>query len=452
MSTEIRKPNMTPEKTPMPSLNPDDRMDNFKEVALGYTKEMAMEEATRCMNCPAQYCVRSCPLHNPIPEFIAKVREGDFEGAWNLLQENSPMPEICSRVCAQERQCECNCTRGIKSEPVGIGRLERFVADYHYFNVKEQDPVVLSNQKRVAVIGSGPAGLSCAWELRKEGFEVTVMEQEAFYGGVPVYGIPEFVLPNAMMDNLVKRLEKQGVVFQKQTKVTDADALLKQGYDAVFAGIGASKSIQAGIDGEGLNGVYSATEYLMKVNMEKSEELKHKKNVIVVGGGNTAIDAARSAKRMGAEHVYLVYRREKIDMPARKEEIAHAKEEGIEFKFLLSPVRINGENRVKELVCQQMEAGPYEYPGGRRIPVEVKDQQVKFAADLIIFALGYKVDPIKGLENTKKGAIKINDFYETSKENVYAGGDIVNGAATLVQAAADGKNAAKAIGKELNCH
>ena len=458
-------PNMSLTKNPMPSQDPVERASNFKEVALGYTKEIALDEAARCLNCKNHPCTQGCPVQISIPEFIKKVAEEDFEGAYEVISRDSSLPAVCGRVCPQENQCEKYCVRGIKGEPVGIGRLERFVADWHNANAKEAPVKPASNGHKVAVIGSGPSGLTCAGDLAKKGYEVTVFEALHTAGGVLVYGIPEFRLPKSIVQKEVDGLKALGVKVETNTvigKTVSVDELMSDefGFEAVFIGSGAGLPSFMNIPGENLKGVYSANEFLTRINLMKAYRegadtpIKHSKAVAVVGGGNVAMDAARCAKRLGAEHVYIVYRRSEAELPARREEVEHAKEEGIEFKLLNNPVEIlGGEDRfVNGIKCIRMELGEPD-ASGRRRPVEIPGSEFVLDVDCVIMAIG--TSPNKnttaGLETNKKGCIVAEEATgKTSKDMVYAGGDAVTGAATVILAMGAGKTAAKAIDEALS--
>ena len=396
--------NMAMSKTPMPEQAPDVRNKNFEEVTLGYTKEMAIDEAKRCLNCKNMPCVKGCPVNIHIPEFISKVAEGDFLAAYNIIAETNALPAISGRVCPQETQCEMYCVRGIKGEPVAIGRLERFVADWYMANIKEEAVKPESNGIKVAVVGSGPSSLTCASDLAKAGYEVTVYEAFHTAGGVLVYGIPEFRLPKAIVQHEVDGLIKRGVEVKTDMvigRILTIDELFEMGYKAVFIGTGAGLPSFMGIEGEALSGVYSANEYLTRINLMKAYRtdydtpVKKSRNVAVVGGGNVAMDAARCAKRLGAENVYIVYRRSEEEMPARKEEVHHAKEEGIEFLLLNNPVKINsdGAGSVKSMECIKMELGEPD-ASGRRRPIEGKgseDDKQKIIDHLKGRISGYKI-------------------------------------------------------------
>ena len=454
--------NMDPKKCPMPTQDPNVRNKNFKEVALGYTAEMAVNEAKRCIGCKNKPCQSGCPVGIDIPEFIAHVAEGDFEAAYQVINRSSSLPAVCGRVCPQESQCEGKCTRGIKNEPVGIGRLERFVADWHRENVHTAPIVPVSNGHKVAIIGAGPAGLTAAGDLAKLGYKVTVYEALHVAGGVLMYGIPEFRLPKAIVQQEIDGLKKMGVDFECNMvigKVLTIDELMDEyGYEAVFVGSGAGLPRFMGIPGESLKGVYSANEFLTRSNLMKAylptskTPIRTGKKVAVVGGGNVAMDAARSALRLGAETVYIVYRRGMAELPARKEEVEHAEEEGIIFKTLCNPVEIlpDEDGFVKAITCIEMELGEPD-ASGRRRPIEKKGSEFTMDVDTVIMSLGTSPNPLirsttPGLETNKHGCIVTEgDEGKTSREGVYAGGDAVTGAATVIKAMGAGKAAAKAI-------
>ncbi len=457
--------NMQKTKIPMPEQEPNVRNHNFKEVALGYTREMAIEEAGRCLQCKKPQCVEGCPVNVRIPEFIAKVAEGDFLAAYEIITSTNALPALSGRVCPQESQCEAKCVRGKKGEPVAIGRLERFVADWYMENVNKMPEKPASNGKKVAVVGSGPSGLTCASDLAKKGYEVTIFEALHTAGGVLVYGIPEFRLPKAIVQNEVDKLAAQGVDVMTNMvigKVLSIDELFEMGFQAVFVGSGAGLPMFMHIPGEALVGVYSANEYLTRVNLMKAyiEEndtpIIQSKSVAVVGGGNVAMDAARCAKRLGAEHVYIVYRRSEAEMPARAEELHHAKEEGIELQILSNPVEIldDGKGRVGGIKCIRMELGEPD-ASGRRRPVEIPGSEFTLDVDTVIMSLGTSPNPLirsttPGLETNKKGCLVVNEDNMTTRDKVYAGGDAVTGAATVILAMGAGKKAAEAIDKALS--
>lgn len=451
-------------KTPMPEQHPDVRNKNFLEVALGYTQEEAINEAERCLNCKNAKCIEGCPVNIHIPEFVRKVAEKDFAAAYGIISDTNTLPALSGRVCPQESQCECRCVRGTKGEPVAIGRLERFVADWYRENVNTMPEKPKSNGKRVAVVGSGPAGLTCAGDLAKRGYEVTIYEALHTAGGVLVYGIPEFRLPKAIVESEVKKLEAMGVKVMANMvigRILSVDDLFEQGFQAVFIGSGAGLPMFMNIPGENLKGVYSANEYLTRVNLMKAylEEsdtpVIRSKNVAVVGGGNVAMDAARCAKRLGAENVYIVYRRGEAELPARAEEVHHAKDEGIIFKLLNNPVSILGdeEGRAAKMKCIKMELGEPD-TSGRRSPVEVPGSEFMLDVDTVIMALGTSPNPLirsttPGLETNRKGCLVVNEDHMTTRDNVYAGGDAVTGAATVILAMGAGKKAAEAIDRQL---
>ena len=454
-------PNMSLKKNEMPSQAPDVRNKNFLEVALGYTEEQALDEAQRCLHCKNKPCVAGCPVGIHIPDFIAKVAEGDFEGAYQIITQQSSLPAVCGRVCPQETQCEQKCVRGIKGEPVGIGRLERFVADWHNKNVCEAPRKPAPNGHKVAVIGSGPSGLTCAGDLAKKGYAVTVFEALHTAGGVLVYGIPEFRLPKDIVQKEIDGLKALGVDVQTNMvigRVLSIDELLEQGYEAVFIGSGAGLPRFMNIPGENLKGVYSANEFLTRVNLMKAYQpgsdtpIEHAKRVAVVGGGNVAMDAARCAKRLGAEEVFIVYRRSEKELPARAEEVEHAKEEGIVFHLLNNPTQILGDENgnVKGMECIRMELGEPD-ASGRRRPVEVPGSEFTLDVDCVIMAIGTSPNPLiksttQGLETQRWGGIIVDEATGlTSREGVYAGGDAVTGAATVILAMGAGKTAATAI-------
>ena len=458
-------PNMSLKKVPMPVQDPQVRARNFEEVALGYDEIMAVEEATRCLNCKHKPCVSGCPVNVRIPEFIAAVAAGNFEEAYQIITSTNALPAVCGRVCPQENQCEQKCVRGIKGEPVGIGRLERFVADWHMKNNTEKAKKAESNGHKVAVVGSGPAGLSCAGDLAKKGYEVTVFEAFHTAGGVLSYGIPEFRLPKSIVKSEVEKLEEIGVTMMTNMvigKVLSVDELFEMGFEAVFVGSGAGLPRFMGLEGEALIGVYSANEFLTRVNLMKAYKedydtpIKENKAVAVVGGGNVAMDAARCAMRLGAEKVYIVYRRSEEEMPARLEEVEHAKEEGIEFRFLTNPVRILGDENgvVNGMECIEMELGEPD-DSGRRRPIEKKDSNFVLPVDCVVMSIGTSPNPLirtttTGIEANKRGCLVVDEEMMTTREGVYAGGDAVTGAATVILAMGAGKKAASSIDEFIN--
>ena len=463
-----------PKKNEIPVQQPLVRAGNFNEVALGYTPELAVAEAKRCLNCKNRPCVEGCPVNISIPDFITKVKDGDFEGAYGVIAESSSLPAVCGRVCPQETQCESKCTLGIKFEPVGIGRLERFVADRHNNNNNSQPELPKLNGHRVAVVGSGPSGLACAGDLAKKGYKVTVFEALHLAGGVLVYGIPEFRLPKDIVKKEVETLKKYGVVVETNVvigKTITIDELFEDGYEAVFVGSGAGLPRFMGIAGEGLKGVYSANEFLTRANLMKAYEsnsqtpVMRAESVAVVGGGNVAMDAARTALRLGAKKVYIVYRRSMEELPARKEEVEHAEEEGVKFEILRNPVEIIGYNNqndrrdpkngfVSGIKLRRCELGEPDERGRRR-PIEIEGSEYVLPVDCVIMAIGTSPNPLiknttKGLEVNKHGGIIVEEGTgATSKKGVFAGGDAVTGAATVILAMGAGKTAAKAIDEYL---
>lgn len=459
--------NMSMTKVPMPEQAPDVRNHNFEEVSLGYTPEMAIEEATRCLHCKNSPCIAGCPVNIQIPDFIAKVAEGDFKAAYEIIHSTNTLPAVSGRVCPQESQCEQLCVRGKKGEPVGIGRLERFVADWYREYVSEEKPgQPKSNGVKVAVVGSGPAGLTCASDLGKLGYDVTIFEAFHTPGGVLVYGIPQFRLPKEIVRHEVDGILNMGVQLCCDTvigRTLTIDELFEAGFRAVFVGSGAGLPMFMGIPGEALSGVYSANEYLTRVNLMKAYRedydtpIKKSRTVAVVGGGNVAMDAARCAKRIGAEHVYVVYRRSEAEMPARAEEVHHAREEGIEFHLLNNPTRIlsDGKGHVQGIECIKMELGEPDDTGRRR-PVEVPGSEFVLDVDTVIMSLGTTPNPLirsttPGLETNRKGCLIIHEeTMETTRPGVYAGGDAVTGAATVILAMGAGKKAAAAIDRALH--
>ena len=457
--------NMTLVKTPMPEQDPKVRARNFKEVALGYTPEMAIEEANRCLGCKNPKCVEGCPVNVRIPEFIKKVQEGDFKAAYEIITSTNALPALSGRVCPQESQCESKCVRGIKGEAVAIGRLERFVADWYRENVNAMPEKPESNGIKVAVVGSGPAGMTCASDLAKKGYQVTMFEALHTAGGVLVYGIPEFRLPKSIVANEITKLEAQGVEVMTNMvigRVLTIDELFEMGYKAVFVGSGAGLPLFMIIPGEALKGVMSANEYLTRTNLMKAYDensdtpVIRSKAVAVVGGGNVAMDGARCAMRLGAEHVYIVYRRGEAEMPARLEELHHAKEEGIELKTLCNPVEILGDEngRVCGIKCIRMELGEPD-ASGRRRPVEVPGSEFVLDVDTVIMALGTSPNPLirsttPGLDTNRKGCLIVNENEMTTRDGVFAGGDAVTGAATVILAMGAGKKGAAAIDAYLS--
>ena len=456
----MAKPNMTLTKTPMPEQDPQVRAHNFKEVTLGYTAEMAMEEAGRCLGCKKPACVEGCPVNVHIPEFIALVKEGKFKEAYEVITSTNALPALSGRVCPQETQCESRCVRGKKGEPVAIGRLERFVADWYRENVNAMPEKVESNGIKVAVVGSGPSGMTAASDLAKRGYEVTMFEALHTAGGVLVYGIPEFRLPKSIVANEITKLEAQGVTVMTDMvigRVLTIDELFEMGFKAVFVGSGAGLPMFMNIPGESLKGVMSANEYLTRTNLMKAYDADYdtpiikSKAVAVVGGGNVAMDAARCAMRLGAEHVYVVYRRGEAEMPARKEEQHHAKEEGIEFKTLCNPIEIlpDENGRVCGMKCVRMELGEPD-ASGRRRPIAIPDSEFILDVDTVIMSLGTSPNPLirsttPGLETNRKGCLIVNEDEMTTRDGVFAGGDAVTGAATVILAMGAGKKGAAAI-------
>ena len=465
---------LDPKKHEMPVQDPQVRAHNFNEVALGYTHEMALAEASRCLDCKNKPCTEGCPVNIAIPDFIRCLKKDDIEGAYDVINRSSSLPAVCGRVCPQETQCESKCTLGIKFEPVGIGRLERFVADWHNEHSKEKPKKATPNGHRVAIVGSGPSGLTCAGDLAKAGFEVTVYEALHTEGGVLVYGIPEFRLPKSIVAKEVGTLEQLGVKFVTNAvigKTLTIDELFEQGNEAVFIGSGAGLPNFMGIPGESLKGVYSANEFLTRSNLMKAfrdkcdTPIMKGGKVVVVGGGNVAMDAARTALRLGAEKVYIVYRRSMTELPARAEEVEHAQEEGIEFHLLRNPVEILGFSNpdnprderngfVTGCKIQKMELGEPDARGRRR-PVPVEGSEYVLDCDTVIIAIGTSPNPLiksttAGLEVNPHGGIIVNEDGLTSRENVYAGGDAVTGAATVISAMGAGKTAAKSIIEYFN--
>ncbi|MDE6201526.1 MAG: NADPH-dependent glutamate synthase [Clostridiales bacterium] len=456
--------NLSKTKNEMPVQDPKARAKNFDEVALGYTEQQARDEAERCLNCKNKPCQGGCPVGIDIPAFIQKIKGGDYEGAYQVIAKSSSLAAVCGRVCPQETQCESKCVRGRNGEPVAIGRLERFVADYHNAHKSGNVNKPQSNGHRVAVVGSGPAGLSCAGELSSRGYDVTVFEALHTAGGVLVYGIPEFRLPKKIVADEIENLKARGVKFEVNTVIGRTllvDELFEDGYEAVFIGSGAGLPNFMKIKGEDLNGVYSANEYLTRVNLMKAYRtdsdtpIKHSKAVAVVGGGNVAMDATRCALRMGTERVVLVYRRSEAELPARKEEVEHAKEEGVEFMMLTAPVEVLGDEHknVRALLCQKMELGEPD-ASGRRRPVPIPDSEFELEVDTVIAAIGTSPNPLiknttAGIDVQKWGGIITDENGKTTRDMVYAGGDAVTGAATVILAMGAGKDAAEQIDKKI---
>lgn len=461
-------------KHEMPTQSPEIRAKNFKEVALGYSEETAVAEAQRCLNCKNRPCVSGCPVNVHIPDFISKIKEGDFEGAYREISLSSTLPAVCGRVCPQETQCESKCTLGIKFEPVGIGRLERFVADWHNENQTAAPDAPQSNVHRVAIVGSGPSGLTCAGDLAKKGYKVTIFEALHTAGGVLVYGIPEFRLPKSIVAKEVDTLKALGVDIETNVvigKTLTVDELFDMGYEAVFIGSGAGLPNFMGIPGESLKGVYSANEFLTRSNLMKAYKddpvtpIMKGGKVAIIGGGNVAMDAARTALRLGADKVYVVYRRSMEELPARKEEVEHAMEEGIDFRLLNNPVEILGYNNpdnprdekngfVTGMKCIKMELGEPDARGRRR-PIPIEGSEFILDVDTVVVSIGTSPNPLiksttKGLEVNERGGIIINEDGLTTRDCVYAGGDAVTGAATVISAMGAGKHAAKAIDEYLS--
>ncbi len=470
----MAKTNMSLTRNVMPTQDAATRAHNFDEVALGYSEETAINEAMRCLDCKNMPCVSGCPVKIHIPQFIGKIKEGDFEGAYQVIAKSSSLPAVCGRVCPQETQCESKCVRGIKGESVGIGRLERFVADWHNTFCTDAPVRPQSNGHKVAVVGSGPSGLTCAGDLAKKGYEVTVFEALHTAGGVLVYGIPEFRLPKAIVAKEVETLKKLGVKIETNVvigKTLTVDELFDGGFEAVFIGSGAGLPNFMGIPGEAFNGVYSANEFLTRSNLMKSyldnpqTPIMKGGKVAVVGGGNVAMDAARTALRLGADKVYVVYRRSMDELPARREEVEHAEEEGIEFKLLCNPIEIIGYNNpndpkdakngfVTGMTCVKMELGEPDERGRRR-PVVVEGSEFTIDVDTVIMSIGTSPNPLiksttEGLEVNNRGGIVVNEDGLTTRTGVYAGGDAVTGAATVISAMGAGKTAAKAIDEYLS--
>ncbi len=464
---------INPKKHEMPTQSPEIRSRNFDEVALGYTEQLAVAEANRCINCKNKPCVEGCPVNIDIPQFISKVKVGEFDEAYKIISLSSSLPAVCGRVCPQETQCEAKCTLGIKFEPVAIGRLERFVADYHNANCTEKPEIPEPNGHRVAVVGAGPSGLTCAGDLAKKGYKVTVYEALHAAGGVLVYGIPEFRLPESIVAKEVDTLKEYGVDIVPNVvigKTLTIDELFDDGFEAVFIGSGAGLPNFMGIPGESLKGVYSANEFLTRSNLMKAYRensdtpIMKSRSVAVVGGGNVAMDAARTAVRLGADKVYIVYRRSMAELPARHEEVEHAIEESVEFKLLTNPVEIIGYNNPEDardpkngfvvgMKCIEMELGEPDEKG-RRSPIPKPNSEFTLDVDTVIMAIGTSPNPLikdttEGLEVTKRGGIIVNEDGLTSRDGVYAGGDAVTGAATVISAMGAGKTAAKAIDEYL---
>lgn len=458
-------PNMSLKRNEMAVQEPSARRNNFREVALGYTPEQAMDEAKRCLNCKTRPCVSGCPVEIAIPDFIARVALGDFEGAYDVIAQYSSLPAVCGRVCPQEKQCERECVRGKKGEPVAIGRLERFVADHHNANSDFALQRPEANGLRVAVVGSGPSGLSCAGELARRGYSVTVFEALHVAGGVMVYGIPEFRLPKAIVAREIESLGALGVEIRTDSvigRLFSVDELFGQGYSAVYIASGAGLPRFMGIEGENAKGVYSANEFLTRINLmqayreDSATPVMHAKRVAVVGGGNVAMDAARCALRLGAEKVYIVYRRSEAEMTARREESEHAAEEGVEFRMLVNPVRIFKDEKgfVSGMECIKMELGEPD-ASGRRSPMPVEGSEFTLDVDCVVMSIGTSPNPLiksttEGLETDRRGCIVVDGDGLTAREMVYAGGDAVTGSATVILAMGAGKRAARAIDKALS--
>ena len=470
----MAKANMSLTRNAMPTQDAEVRAHNFDEVALGYTEEMAIDEANRCLNCKNMPCVQGCPVKIHIPEFITKIKEGDFEGAYQIISQSSSLPAVCGRVCPQEVQCESKCVRGIKGESVGIGRLERFVADWHNTFATAAPERPASNGHRVAIVGSGPSGHTCAGDLAKKGYEVTVYEALHTAGGVLVYGIPEFRLPKKIVAKEVETLKQLGVKVETNVvigKTLTIDELFDMGYEAVFVGSGAGLPNFMGIPGESYKGVYSANEFLTRSNLMKAyldnpeTPIMKGGKVAIVGGGNVAMDAARTALRLGAEKVYIVYRRSMEELPARREEVEHAEEEGIEFRLLCNPTEIVGYNNPEDprdpkngfvtgIKCVKMELGEPDAKGRRR-PVVIPDSEFEIEVDTVVISIGTSPNPLiksttEGLDVNDHGGIIVNEDGLSSRANVYAGGDVVTGAATVISAMGAGKTAARAIDEALS--
>lgn len=459
-------PNMSLKKTKMPHQDPSKRVTNFNEVALGYTEEQAVNEANRCLNCKHKPCVSLCPVSIDIPSFISKIKEKNFEEAYKIISKSSSLPAVCGRVCPQEVQCESKCVRGLKGDPVAIGNLERFVADWHNKNAKKQPKTKNNSKQKIAVVGSGPASLACAGDLAQKGYRVTIFEALHIPGGVLVYGIPEFRLPKNIVEKELQNLKDIGVEIQTNVVIGSSitiDELFSQNYKAVFIGSGAGLPRFMNIPGENLNGVYSANEFLTRINLMKaymsnsSTPIKKCKKVAIVGGGNVAMDAARSAKRLGAEEVYVIYRRSEKEMPARLEEIKHAKEEGIIFKTLCNPKEIQGDSNyfVNKIICSEMILGEPDQSGRRR-PIKKENSDFAIDVDCVVISIGTSPNPLiknntPGLKTNDWGGLIVNEETGlTSKEGVFAGGDVVTGSATVILAMGAGKTASKAIDNYLS--
>jgi glutamate synthase (NADPH/NADH) small chain len=461
----MAKFNMSLQKTRIPEQDPLERKANFKEVSLGYSEEEAINEAKRCIQCKTPACVGGCPVNVHIPQFIGKVAEGNFAEAYEILAEQNSLPAVCGRVCPQEKQCESKCVRAMKGDPVGIGRLERFVADWFIENGKVTREKAVSNNIKVAVAGAGPAGLACAGELTKYGYDVTIFEALHTAGGVLMYGIPEFRLPKEIVKKEIENVMEQGVKIEKNVIIgrsITVDELMEEGYKSVFIGSGAGLPNFMGIEGENLNGVYSANEFLTRVNLMKAYDEKSPtpvsvgEKIAVIGGGNVAMDAARTAVRLGAKEVYIVYRRGEEELPARLEEVHHAKEEGVIFKLLSNPVGIKENNGwVSKLECIEMELSEPD-ESGRRRPVPIEGSSFLLDVDRVVIAIGQSPNPLirqttDGLVTQKWGGIIVEEnTMETTKESVYAGGDVVTGAATVILAMGAGKKAAISIHEKLS--
>lgn len=456
-------PNMSPNKVSMPVQDPLERIHNFDEVAIGYTQEMAKEEAERCLHCKHKPCVQGCPVNVNIPDFIEKVKDGEFEEAYLIISLTSNLPSICGRVCPQENQCEKYCVRGIKTESVAIGRLERFVADYHRTHHTEDSKKIPSNGHKVAIVGAGPAGLTCAGDLALKGYQVTIFEALHVAGGVLMYGIPEFRLPKQIVQDEISKLKEMGVEIITNFVVGRSDtidSIQKEGYEAIFIGSGAGLPNFMGLPGENLKGVYSANEFLTRINLMKAYKedadtpIQKPNRCVVVGGGNVAMDAARCARRLGSE-VHIVYRRSMEELPARKEEVEHAIEEGIQFDLLCNPVRVIGNEQgwVQQIECVRMELGEPD-DSGRRRPVVIEGSNFMLDIDCMIMAIGTSPNPLirqttEGIEVNRKGCFVVDEDGMTSRDSIYAGGDAVTGAATVIQAMGAGKKAAEAIDQKI---